>query len=170
VRIQEKPNCDGPPSRQSRHCQARSPLHRTGCPPKSCRDGGVERAVLRGGQDFRWIEFRRNRRKDSPRLGRGRRDWPLGSRCCGSACGRGAYWKAWMPAARCWWSAGPWKAARARCCTCAPAPCWIPAEGANRQSKRGRADHNGLVTLLRELRIVGFVGCLVPAYWRVVAF
>jgi CRISPR-associated protein Csb2 len=31
----------------------------------------VERAVLRGGQDFRWIEFRRNRRKDSPRLGYG---------------------------------------------------------------------------------------------------
>ena len=31
----------------------------------------VERAVLRGGQDFRWIEFRRNRKKDSPRLGYG---------------------------------------------------------------------------------------------------
>lgn len=31
----------------------------------------VERAVLRGGQDFRWIEFRRNRKKDPPRLGYG---------------------------------------------------------------------------------------------------
>jgi CRISPR-associated protein Csb2 len=31
----------------------------------------IERAVLRGGQDFRWIEFRRNRKKDSPRVGYG---------------------------------------------------------------------------------------------------